>query len=90
MEIMNYFIVHLVNRLLKEILDINKEKLKASYILGLESTSSKMFGNAKSVLFRNRIRTEEEVMKKVDNITTENIDYVLKECFGKGIVKKNY
>ena len=74
----------------KESLNINKEKLKASYILGLESTSSKMFGNAKSVLFRNRIRTEEEVIKKIDNISNENIQYDLKECFGKGIINAAY
>ena len=33
-----------------ELLEINKEKIKASYILGLESTSSRMFANAKCFL----------------------------------------
>lgn len=74
----------------KETLNISKEKIKASYMLGLESTSSKMFSNAKSVLFRNKIRTDEEVMKKVDNISEEDIDFVLKECFGKGIINTSY
>lgn len=74
----------------KETLNISKEKIKGSYILGLESTSSKMFSNAKSVLFRNRVRTDEEVLKKVDNITQEDIDFVFKECFSKGIVNTAY
>lgn len=78
------------NGISKETLDINKEKIKASYMLGLESTSSKMFNNAKSILFKNEIRTGEEVMKKVDDISQEDIDFVLKECFGKGIINTSY
>ncbi|MDY6012932.1 pitrilysin family protein [Clostridium sp.] len=74
----------------EEQLKINKEKIKANYILGLESTSSKMFSNAKSLLLRNSIRTEEEVIEKIDNISKEDIDYVLKNCFGKGIVNTAY
>lgn len=74
----------------KEILQINKEKIKANFILGQESTSSKMFSNAKSILFRNRIRTEEEVIKKIDDINYDDIDYVLKECFGAGILNSAY
>lgn len=74
------------NGITKEQLDINKEKIKASYILGLESTSSKMFGNAKSVLLRGRIQTEEDVIKKIDQMNMDNIDFVMKECFGKGII----
>lgn len=78
------------NGITEEELKINKEKIKANYILGLESTSSKMFANAKSLLFRNKIRTEEDVIKKVDNISKEDIDYVLKNCFGKGIINTAY
>lgn len=72
------------------VLKINKEKLKAHYVLGLESTSSKMFSNAKSILFKNKVHTEEEIMKKIDNITSEDIEYVLKECFEKGIMNAAY
>lgn len=74
------------NGITKEQLAINKEKIKASYILGLESTSSKMFGNAKSVLLRGSIRTEEDVIKKIDEMNMDNVDFVMKECFGKGII----
>ena len=78
------------NGITNSALKINKEKLKASYVLGLESTSAKMFSNAKSVLFKNKISTEEEIIKKIDNISSEDIEYVLKECFKKGIMNAAY
>ena len=74
----------------EDVLEMNKEKIKANYILGLESTSSRMFGNAKSVLFKNKISTQDEVIKKVDKISLEDIDFVLKECFQKGIINAAY
>ena len=71
-------------------LEINKEKIKANYILGLESTSSRMFANAKTYLFRNKIKTQEEVIKKIDNINKDNIQYVLDKCFKKGVLNTAY
>lgn len=71
-------------------LEINKEKIKANYILGLESTSSRMFSNAKTFLFRNKIKTQEEVIKKIDNIRKDNIQYVLERCFKKGVINAAY
>ena len=73
-----------INGITEEELKINKEKIKGTYILGQESTSSKMFANAKSLLFRGDIRTEEEVIEKIDNITMEDIKYVLDKCFKNG------
>lgn len=77
-------------KITKDELEKNKEKLKATYILGLESTSSRMFSNAKSILFRNRINTQDDVLNKIDNISNEDIDFVLKECFGNGIINASY
>ena len=74
----------------KELLEINKEKIKTNYILGLESTSSRMFSNAKQILFKNKIDTEEEVINKVDKISMEDIDFVLKSTFGEGIINAAY
>ena len=78
------------NGITEEQLNMNKEKIKANYILGLESTSSKMFSNAKQLLFRNYVRTEEDVLNKIDSITMDDVNYVLKECFGKGIINSAY
>ncbi len=74
----------------REQIAINKEKIKATYILGLESTSSRMFANAKSYLFKNKVKTQEEVIKKIDNINEESIKYVLDTCFKGGILNAAY
>ena len=78
------------NGISEDLLNINKEKLKANYILGLESTSSRMFSNAKSALFKNKITTQEEVIEKVDRLNMDDIDFVLKECFGSGVINTAY
>ena len=49
-----------------------------------------MFSNAKSVLFKNRVTTQEEVIEKVDRINMDDIDFVLKECFGSGVLNTSY
>lgn len=74
----------------KEILNINKEKIKANYILGLESTSSRMFANAKIMLFQNKIKNQEEVIKRINNINNDDINYVLDTCFKPGIISAAY
>ena len=73
-----------------DLLNINKEKIKGNYILGLESTSSKMFANARSLIFKNKITTEEDVIKKIDGINKEDIKFILEECFGGGIINTSF
>ena len=70
----------------KELLEINKEKIKASYILGLESTSSRMFANAKTLLLQNKIKTQEDVINRINKIDNDDINYVLERCFKPGII----
>jgi predicted Zn-dependent peptidase len=67
-----------------------KEQLKGSYILGLESTSSRMFNNGKSVLFLNKINVPKEVMEKVNKISKENLQEVMKKTFKNGIINSAY
>lgn len=74
----------------KEQLEINKEKIKASYILGLESTSSRMFANAKTLLFQNKIKTQDDVINRINKIDNGDIDYVLESCFKPGIISTAY
>ncbi|HDK7157749.1 TPA: insulinase family protein [Clostridium botulinum] len=69
----------------KEKLIKSKEQLKGSYILGLESTSTRMFNNGKSVLFLNRINDPEIIMKKIDKITEHKLQEVMARTFGAGI-----
>lgn len=62
-----------------------KEQLKGSYILGLESTSSRMFNNGKSMLFLNRINTPEDIIRKIDNINEISLKHVISKTFAHGI-----
>ena len=73
-----------------EKLNINKEKIKAGYILGLESTSSRMFANAKCLLLQNKIKTENDVINRINKIDNDDINYVLERCFKPGIITSSY
>ncbi|OFI07736.1 protease 3 precursor [Clostridium acetireducens DSM 10703] len=68
----------------------SKEQIKGSYILGLESTSSRMFSNGKSVLFLNKINTPEDIIKKIDNITKNKLEEVMEKTFSKGILNSSF
>ena len=73
-----------------ELLDINKEKIKASYILGLESTSSRMFANAKTFLLQNKVKTQEDVINRINQIGNDDINYVLERCFKPGVISNAF
>ncbi|MBA5850451.1 insulinase family protein [Clostridium sp. cel8] len=62
-----------------------KEQLKASYILGMESTTSRMFNNGKSLLFLNKVNTPQEIMNKIDTINNEKLNSVMEKTFKRGI-----
>ena len=62
-----------------------KEQLKGNYILGLESTSSRMFNNGKSLLFLSVIKKPSDIIKKIDNINAINLLDVMERTFAKGI-----
>lgn len=64
----------------------SKEQLKGNYILGLESTSSRMFSNGKSVLFLNKINSPQDIIEKIDNINMTSIDKVMNKIFKNGII----
>jgi predicted Zn-dependent peptidase len=74
----------------KEKLYKAKEQLKGSYILGLESTSSRMFNNGKSILFLNKINTPEDIIKKINNINSDSLEKVIDLTFKKGIYNSSY
>jgi len=58
-----------------------KEQLKSSYIMGLESTSSRMSSIGKSQLLLNRINTPDEIIRRVDEVTMEKIHHVIERVF---------
>jgi predicted Zn-dependent peptidase len=63
-----------------------KEQLKGSYILGLESISSRMFGMGKSELMLNKVCEPKEILNKIDKITKDEIFEVIDTVFSKGII----
>lgn len=67
-----------------------KEQLKGSYILGLESTSSRMFNNGKSVLFLNKINIPKDIMKKINKINQDSLYEAMEKTFAKGIINSAY
>ncbi len=62
-------------------LEKSKEQLKGNFILGLESTNSRMNSIGKSELMLGRINTPEEVLEKMDNIKLDNIHEVIEMIF---------
>lgn len=67
-------------------LKIYKEQIKGNYILALESTSSRMFSNGKSLLFHNKINTPQDILKKIDNISLQTLNSVMNKTFKDGIL----
>jgi predicted Zn-dependent peptidase len=67
-----------------------KEQLKGSYILGLESTSSRMFSNGKSVISLNKINTPKDVLRKIDEIDMSRVNNVMERTFKKGIINSSF
>lgn len=59
----------------------SKEQLKGNYILGLESTSSRMNSIGKSELMLGLINTPEEVLGKIDAISMEVIYDIIENIF---------
>lgn len=70
----------------KSKIEKGKEQLKGNYILGLESTSSRMFNNGKHILFLNKLNTQDEVIKKIDEITLEKLKDTMDKTFKYGIL----
>lgn len=63
----------------------SKEQLKGNYMLGLESTSSRMFGIGKSELLLDRVYEPREVLEKIDRINIDDASRIIKRVFGGGI-----
>jgi predicted Zn-dependent peptidase len=58
-----------------------KDQLKGNYILGLESTSSRMNAIGKSMTLQDRITTAEETIGKIEAITIDDVHEVLDHVF---------
>jgi len=50
-----------------------KEALKGNFLLSLESTSNRMIRMAQSEFYHNRVISTEEIIKKIDGVTREQV-----------------
>ncbi len=41
-------------------------------------------------IFQNKIKTQEEVINRINNINNDDIEYVFEECFKPGIISTAY
>lgn len=82
------------NYLTEKEIQETKEQLKGSYILGLESTSSRMMSIGKSMLLNKKVKDTDEILKLIDDVDQETIKTVIDKIFnidklGVCIVGKN-
>jgi predicted Zn-dependent peptidase len=59
----------------------SKEQLKGNYILGLESTSSRMNSIGKSELILGKINSPEEILEKIDKIHMDSVQEITERIF---------
>lgn len=59
----------------------SKEQLKGSFILGLESTSSRMNSIGKSEILLGKISTPDEILKKIDDVNINKVNEVIERIF---------
>jgi len=82
LELINQEVEYLVSKGISEDeLEKSKEQLKGNYILGLESTSSRMNSIGKSELMLGHINTPEEILEKIDKIKMDSVHEVINEVF---------
>lgn len=60
-----------------------KDQLKVSYVLGLESSSSRMSSIGRSKLLRGVAIDPQDVVKKIEAVTKEDVERVVKNTFTK-------
>ncbi len=82
LKLINYEIKHLKkDGLTNDELFKSKEQLKGSYMLGLESTSSRMSAIGKSELLMNHIYTPKEILEKINQVTMSQVRQVIDKVF---------
>ena len=59
----------------------SKEQLKGSYILGLESTSSRMMSIGRSLLLNNKVESTDDILKSIDNVDSKIVKIVIDKIF---------
>lgn len=69
------------DKLTREEIDVAKEQMKASVIMGIESMSGRMSSYGRSVLFDNKIRTPEEIIAQIESVNTDSVAETIERVF---------
>ena len=64
----------------KEELTRCREQLKGSYLLGMESSGSRMNALGKTLLLQKREYSEAETLRRIECVTMEDIERILPVC----------
>ena len=59
----------------------SKEQLKGSYMLDLESTSSRMMSNGKNMLMRNKVDDEQDIIDYINAVEYDDVVKIIKKVF---------
>ena len=59
----------------------SKEQLKGSYMLDLESTSSRMMSNGKNLLMRNKVDDEQDIIDYINAVEYDDVVKIIKKVF---------
>ncbi|RKQ19845.1 M16 family metallopeptidase [Ureibacillus endophyticus] len=59
-----------------------KEQLKGSFVLGLESTNSRMSRNGRNELNTKRHKTMDEIIADIDAVSMEKVNYMIETILG--------
>lgn len=70
---------HLTDKEIKE----SKEQLKGSYILGLESTSSRMMSIGKAMILTKKVKNLNDIIESINNIDKARIDLIIDKVFNR-------
>lgn len=58
---------------------MTREQLKASYILGLESTSARMQSAGRRMLLLNDTRTESDIIQRINQLRLEDVNAIIRD-----------
>lgn len=58
-----------------------KEQIKSNYVMGQESVSNRMSGIGRSILLLNRTLTQDEMIKKIDDVTLDRVNAMIASVF---------
>lgn len=62
-------------------LERSKEQMKGSYIIGFEGTSAHSSANGKAMLLRNKLYSSDDVIRKIDGVTMDDINDIIPHVF---------